>query len=79
MKQIKQLGMAAFMTLMLVASTFAGEIHTGVVSPSPPPPQSAVTVEPDSLPAAGEIQTASVPEDLSIQIILSLFQLLSVY
>ena len=79
MKQVKHLSTAAIITLMLAVTSSAGEIHTGIVDPPPPPSQSAMTAEPDSLSASGQIQTGLVPDDLSTEIILNLLQLLSVY
>jgi hypothetical protein len=39
MKCLRHLCFASVLTFALALSTFAGDIHTGVVSPPPPPPQ----------------------------------------
>lgn len=77
MNRIKHLIIAAVMTLLVAVTVSAGEIHTGVVNP-PPPPQSAVPADPKTLSEPGEIQSGLVPTELGTEIMLNLLRLLTV-
>ena len=79
MNRIKRLSMASIIILVLANATFAGNIHTGVVTPPPPPPEESVTTETQTSTAPGNIHTGKVSSDLGTEIILTLLQVLSVY
>lgn len=81
MNRIKGLSMAGIMILALANATFAGNIHTGVVTPPPPPPplEESVATQPQNSTAPGNIHTGKASSDLGTEIILTLLQVLSVY
>ena len=78
MNRLKRLIIAGVITFALTSVTFAGNIHTGVVDP-PPPPDESVATEPQSLSTSVETATDPVSSDLGTEIILNLLQVLSVY
>lgn len=80
MNRLKRLSATGVLTLALACTTFAGNIHTGVVtSPPPPPAEDSSTADADSSNAPGEIQTGVVQSELGTELILTLLQMLSVY
>jgi hypothetical protein len=79
MNRLKLWSMTTIMALILAVTTFAGEIHTGVVNPPPQPPDSASTAAPVTLTAPADTDTSWLPSDLGTEIVLTLLQGLSVY
>jgi hypothetical protein len=69
MKQLKQLGMAAVATVMLIIPAFAGEI--GIPAPAPPPPGSSSTATPGDIEIGGEVHTPGAPSDSAAEVALN--------
>src|ERR1700730_3770240 len=65
MKTLKQVCMAAALTLLLGLSAFAGDIQIGAPSPPPPPvaSSSSATTAPGDIHIPGYIGTPAVPSD----------------
>lgn len=78
MKNVSRVSMAVGLSLLLTASTFAGEIHIGKAPPPPPDPSaSAASVD---IATPGEIQIPRTPSDSAMEVALNLLQnLLSVF
>lgn len=74
MKQLRLLGAACVLALMLAASASAGHIHTGLTgsdpSPSPTPEITAEATEDGSI--AGHIEIGAAPSDSMAETTLSL-------
>lgn len=81
MKTFKQLCIAATLVFVLAVSALAGNIHTNVVDPPPPPTESATITEPGHIGAekpTDPTQNLVESNTLITQITLSLLQLLAV-
>jgi len=79
MKTLRQLCVATVFTLLLMTSTFAGDIHTGIAQPPPPDESSAIT--PGDIDTPGRaIQNPQATSDSVVDIALNLLQtMLSVF
>ena len=77
MKRLQQLCAAAMLLFVLSLSAFAGNIHTNVVDPPPPPAESATSTE-SGLSNTDAATDAKEANTLLTEITLSLLQLLSV-
>lgn len=76
MKKLKQLCAATVLLFVLSLSALAGNIHTNVVDP-PPPPESATITE-SGLSSTDTATDSNEANTLLTEITLSLLQLLSV-
>ena len=76
MKTLKQVCMAAALTLLLGLSAFAGDIQIGAPSPPPPPvaSSSSATTAPGDIHIPGYIGTPAGPSDPVTAVALSLLQ-----
>ncbi len=62
---MKRLTLVVFVTLVLVGTTFAGEIPSGGIAPPPPPPPgNAITATPGEVPTSGSYEIADAALDL---------------
>lgn len=78
MKKLQNLCAASALVLVLSVSALAGDMHTGVVQPPPPP--SAMSVPTGSgQESTGAIEMPAETNSLVTEIALSLWQLLSVF
>ena len=79
MNRFKRLSITGILTLTLASTTLAGNIHTGVVGSSPPPPDNPLVAGPQTSTTKGEIDIGLALSDLDTAFILNLLQMLSVY
>ena len=75
MKTLKQVGMAAALTLLLGLSAFAGDIQIGAPAPPPPPPaSSSATTTPSDKGIPRPMGTPVAPSDSMTAVALNLLQ-----
>lgn len=79
MKPLRRLCAALALTLALTLSTFAGDIHTGITAPPPPPTDAAATGQIETG-VTGDIHTGITATDPVTEVVLNLLQsLLSLF
>lgn len=69
MRNLRTLGAACVLALMLAAPTYAGHIETGIAQPQPTP---ATATEPDANDVAGHIETPLASTDAVTEFALNL-------
>ena len=77
MNHLQKLGAAMTLVLLLSIPIAAGDIHTGVVSP-PPPPTADLRTDPDAM-NKSQTEDSLETDNLVTEITLSLLQLLAVF
>ena len=74
MKNLRTLGAALLLSLILALPAFAGHIHTSIQDPEPSPTPTATTSETDANDVAGHIHTGVSSTDSLTEVALSLLQ-----